>query len=253
MLNSEMFKFWIIPKNVTDISKFIDSQLEVPKRGRPKNEQSNTQKESILRAERVQQNKQKAKERDEEFISLYKSGKTLQEIGEIYGISRERVRQRLSKNGLIKSDGGSHIKTFINLAENAFKNRGFTAKREIACINYYGCSREYRDSLGDCNVYGQLPMAYKSQKNSARKRGIEFNLTLPEWIEIWQNSGQLHNRGLGAGKYVMARVCDSGAYEKDNVEIITHSQNSKDCRAMDKVLGRKVGGTRKGKKNLTTA
>jgi DNA-binding CsgD family transcriptional regulator len=40
------------------------------------------------------------------MIELYKSGKTLQEIGDLYLLSRERVRQILTEVGVSKNDGG---------------------------------------------------------------------------------------------------------------------------------------------------
>lgn len=45
-------------------------------------------------------------EREIEMTILYKEGKTLQEIGDLYGITRERVRQLLKRHGITGSDGG---------------------------------------------------------------------------------------------------------------------------------------------------
>lgn len=178
-----------------------------------------------------------ASERDIDFINLYtKELKTLDEIGKIYGLTRERVRQRLKKFGYDRKDGGILIRTAINKAQDAMENRGKTNKREIQCINYYGCSIEVRDAYGNCNKLGTIPMAYKTQKNNALKHGIQFNLTLPEWIDIWEKSGHFQERGRG--KYVMGRMCDMGAYEVGNVYIIHQSENSKESRQMDKIRGR---------------
>ena len=44
--------------------------------------------------------------RDAEWVFLYRDGKTLQEIGDKYGFSREYVRQQLAKLGLTSIDGG---------------------------------------------------------------------------------------------------------------------------------------------------
>lgn len=38
--------------------------------------------------------------RDRELCELFKTGKTLQQVGDVYGITRERVRQILVKNGI---------------------------------------------------------------------------------------------------------------------------------------------------------
>jgi NUMOD3 motif len=66
---------------------------------------------------------------------------------------------------------------------------------------------------------------YCEHKNSASGRGIEFLLTFEEWLQIWQDSGHLHERGKHRGQYVMARFGDKGAYEVCNVKIILHSEN----------------------------
>jgi hypothetical protein len=70
---------------------------------------------------------------------------------------------------------------------------------------------------------------YLSQKHSAIKRGIEFNLTFAEWYNWWLESGQIHNRGTLKGQYVMARMGDSGAYQLDNIKCITAEENHLEC------------------------
>ena len=57
--------------------------------------------------------------------------------------------------------------------------------------------------------------AFNNQKANARKRGISFEFTLPEWIEWWGED--INNRGCRAGQYVMARLSDSGPYHSSNV------------------------------------
>ena len=175
--------------------------------------------------------------RDQEIIAFYKEGKTLQEIGDIYGLSRERIRQLLKMNGLNSMDGGK-------ILHNIFKKIHCIKKvspQELKCLNSYGCSREVRNCFGKPHLKGTLAYSYHNQKSNALSRGLLFNLTLPEWVEIWRQSGHLHERGKGSGKYVMARFSDSGGYTKDNVQIITHNENSKEAREMDYISGKKSG------------
>jgi hypothetical protein len=69
---------------------------------------------------------------------------------------------------------------------------------------------------------------YNEQKCRAHNRGIDFRLTLDQWINIWEKSGKWNLRGCKKGHYVMSRINDSGAYEYDNVFIQLHESNAKD-------------------------
>ena len=70
-----------------------------------------------------------------------------------------------------------------------------------------------------------LKIAYTSQKHTARKRDIPFLLSFEEWVDIWQSSGKLAERGRGSDKYCMARHGDIGPYSINNVSIITNHEN----------------------------
>jgi len=69
---------------------------------------------------------------------------------------------------------------------------------------------------------------FSTQKNHARSRLIEFNITFEEWIQWWKdNIGDdwIYKRGRGAGKFHMARKNDEGPYELSNIICLTHEQN----------------------------
>jgi len=74
----------------------------------------------------------------------------------------------------------------------------------------------------------KLKVAFQNQRRSAGKRGIGFHLTFEQWLDLWEKSGHLKERGRGAGKYVMSRKDDDGDYEIGNVFIQTHAQNVSD-------------------------
>lgn len=175
------------------------------------------------------------------IIERYKKGETLHAIGQYYGVSRERIRQIMKPYGITREHGGKTTQLFINSSAKLDIKRKSLEKRERKCQKYYGCSLEYRDSLGHPRDKSSATHKFKTQKNSAKSRGIEWNLTLKEWWDIWQEDGKWENRGIGSGKYVMARICDLGSYSIGNVQIITHNENSVESREMDKVRGtRKV-------------
>jgi hypothetical protein len=210
------FKFWIVDKRTGN-------------KGRPAKPKTGlvNKPASVSHAIRREINKI----RDNEFIDLYRKGKTLQEIGDQYGISRERVRQRLAIYGMTAEDGGQHLKAFVKAINKHNKRK----VRKDDWLESFGCTREFRDSLGGYTKHTPC-MAFIDQKRNAIYRGIQWELTLHEWWDIWQESGKWEMRGLGSGKYVMGRECDSGPYSKQNVKIITHNENSAESRLMDKIL-----------------
>ena len=56
---------------------------------------------------------------------------------------------------------------------------------------------------------------YRSQRDSAIKRGIDFQFTFEEWNSWWGDD--IVNRGRKAGQLVMARIGDQGPYHPANV------------------------------------
>ena len=81
----------------------------------------------------------------------------------------------------------------------------------------------------------KLKNAYYTQKSATTRRvdasgnPIEFRLTFEEWLQIWLESGHLHERGNKKGQYCMSRKDDLGHYEVGNVFIQLTSQNSQEA------------------------
>lgn len=71
----------------------------------------------------------------------------------------------------------------------------------------------------------QIKLAFYSHRAAARKKGINFLLTLNEWLAVWEASGRLQERGRNKGQYVMARFGDKGPYAIGNVRICTVTEN----------------------------
>lgn len=167
--------------------------------------------------------------RVEPMAVMYRSGATLQQIGDHYGVTRERVRQLLTgRLGIRGSDGGQSIIDRRN-REKA------QAAHDRKCLDRMGCTfqqwrqmrdlgREMRRTLGVS--YSRTPTgAYISQRNNARKRGIAWEISLWDWWQIWQQSGRWEQRGRGSG-FVMCRFNDVGPYKVGNVFIATGVENS---------------------------
>ncbi len=64
-----------------------------------------------------------------------------------------------------------------------------------------------------------LRLAYNSQRCTAGRRGIDWQLTKTQWLQIWVQSGHLHERGNRKGQFVMARLNDTGPYALGNIGI----------------------------------
>ena len=178
------------------------------------------------------------KERAQRMADLYRSGKTLQQIGDEYGVTRERVRQLIKFFfGLTRKDSGrAHLSLERDLARARVNIEKRAAKEARRYEKYLGCSpARYKDLTGEkwnwtrfregnSTVPGN---AYYQQKRNAKVRGIEWGMTFPEWWGVWQESGKWRLRGRGKG-YCMARQGDSGPYTVGNVYICTVGQNFSD-------------------------
>ena len=158
-------------------------------------------------------------DRSDEMRALYQQGQTLQQIGEKFGVTRERVRQIIHKHyGMRGQDGGQ--------AEVARKKRReFMKKRDARCIRAWGCN--YRDYQTILKHPDQPTLAFSMQKRNARERGIGWELSLWQWWKIWEQSGHWADRGRGHG-YCMCRLNDSGPYAVDNVYVATGAENMRD-------------------------
>lgn len=162
--------------------------------------------------------------RAETMAAMYRAGKRLKEIGEVYGVTRERVRQIIKKeHGLTGEDGGAS-------ATAAVRRRERERKQDEAYQKRHGCSfaeyREIRD-LSRAMVADGLksPLAsYIGQRQNAKRRGIGWNISLVDWWAIWDQSGKWSQRGRGQG-YMMCRFGDQGPYEFGNVYIATGVHN----------------------------
>ena len=174
----------------------------------------------------------------QEMIELYKSGSTLNQVGIKFNVTSERVRQIMRKCNVHQLDGGIAINSLLNTSKKIAKKKDDETEKEQRCLKLWGCTSEQRKFFGKQSMNGTIANKFKNQRNNANTRGIAWELTIKEWWDIWQESGCWQERGIGSGKYVMARSCDVGSYSKDNVKIITHNDNSKEARLMDKIYSR---------------
>jgi hypothetical protein len=78
---------------------------------------------------------------------------------------------------------------------------------------------------------------FLQQRNQAKQRGIEWDLSYLEWLAIWRGSGHLFERGRHKGSYQMCRFEDVGPYASSNVRIDRMENNIREAKARQKVAG----------------
>jgi hypothetical protein len=95
----------------------------------------------------------------------------------------------------------------------------------------YGCSLAEALALNagqPLRLSGSAARRYTYQRQAAFARGIDWEITFPEWVRVWAESGRWSQRGVGRGAYCMARNGDAGPYRVGNVSIETCVKNSRD-------------------------
>lgn len=190
---------------------------------------------ALIRGSQGPRKSSRVDDRTKQMAALYKSGQTLQEIGDQFGITRERVRQLITVgHGLRASDGGQH-KQAIDRQEKLA-----TAKNNWS-LRKWGCNYDQYQTIRDLK---RPTRAFSQQRQNAATRGIGWELKLWEWWSIWQQSGKWTQRGRGQG-YMMCRKGDIGPYAIDNVFIATGCENSSEQKRKKSGLPR---GVRKNKK-----
>ena len=89
---------------------------------------------------------------------------------------------------------------------------------------------------------------YCNHRGNAARRGVPFLLSFDEWMDIWSQSGHMHERGQYKGQYVMARYGDIGPYAVGNVRILTVEENRAEQKCSHETRA-KMSKSRRGNKN----
>lgn len=152
--------------------------------------------------ETVMNSREASTVRRKEMAAAFVAGATLQDIADQYGITRQRVQQLIKREGIHRESGGH----FSSL----WSRYGFAS------------AKDFDDA---CRRYPDCVIKFRSQRQSARRRGIGFIFTLKSWLDVWGE--RWSDRGRGEG-FVMCRYNDEGNYEVGNVYIATAGQNSSD-------------------------
>jgi len=144
-----------------------------------------------------------------QMVSGFLGGRTLQEVGDAHCVSRERVRQILSKVGIKAQDGGANLKAIK-------KHKDALSERDNRHLKRYGV--DYKGYL--CIPTGARK-AFNRQRDNARARGFSWAIGMWEWWELWQKSGRWEKRGQSADSFVLSRIRMARDFTPDNVYVCT--------------------------------
>ena len=164
----------------------------------------------------------KNKGRAEKIISLYKQGNTMESIGSELGITRERVRQILRERNIDRKEGGQHVRALKNQAAQEERRR---ERRDKKAMRYWGVKDDVLDFLKRNNP--DDVREFEQQRHNALSRGIEWGLSITNWIELWDESGKKSLRGRGSDKYVLTRQKAKGPFTKENCFITKLHESSR--------------------------
>jgi len=158
------------------------------------------------------------------MAAKYRAGATLQEIGDYYGLTRERVRQLMTKHlGFNRKSGGAAQRARIRRASTELRrDQSYLLRFGVTRADYIQANCEPAKNPAR---RGLAIERFVRQRNNARPRGIAWNLTFGEWWSIWRESGKWASYGRGKTGYVMARHGDLGPYAPGNVKIISAVEN----------------------------
>lgn len=107
-------------------------------------------------------------------------------------------------------------------------------KKAAGQCRHFGCTNPVRGARAtDCSTCASrkqrlgnpVNYAYHMLKQSARKRHIEFKLTLEEFTRFDSLTGYVENMGRGDTNLTVDRIDSSKGYEMGNIRALTYEDN----------------------------
>ena len=159
-------------------------------------------------------------ERTEQMINMFTvKHMTYQEIGDEYGLSRERVRQILSAEGITREQGGLSQRT---VKKHEKISAALETKTQKRVQKNYGCTFEEYTEINQGMSFYESPINwYRTKRRNSKDQNIKWELSLPDWWKIWMDSGKWDKRGRSKLEYVMTRRDLTKPFTKDNTIICT--------------------------------
>lgn len=187
----------------------------------------------LRKATWVRQTDPKVKLTGEELVTLYVGGMTLEQIGEQLGCTREWVRQLLKAEGITGKDGGKRIEA---RNKKELRRAGILKKYE----ERRGFTLEYRREMSQKYSFsGADPYRmWERKRMNARSDGGQWDITFPQWMDLWIASGKLPEYGRGRDAYCASRIDDDGPWTIGNLRILQFGELVREMRAKEKAQGR---------------
>jgi Sigma-70, region 4 len=152
-------------------------------------------------------------DRDRQICERYRKGETLAGIGQSYGVSAERVRKIVKRFGLDKRNAGLAIR-------NSHSQR--KQRKAPSSLRIYGCSAAELDAV----PVEQRHAFLQQRTNVKRSAGVSWDLSLIEWVAVWNQSEKWDQRGQGPSRYGLSRININGSYCIENVHIATNHESA---------------------------
>lgn len=176
------------------------------------------------REERRQVREKKARA----MARLSRQGMTLQAIGDIYGITGERVRQLIG-DLVPREKRGIAITAKENRKKREQEKLNNTTRwRTESCKTIFGCTlEEYKKINGGLSPRSDFVMRYvEKRKNVLSHADAEWNLSLVDYYKLWKESGKRRSIGKEKHKYCLTRKDLTKGFTKDNCIITTKTKSS---------------------------
>jgi len=107
----------------------------------------------------------------------------------------------------------------------------YAPKKEA--INAYGKPRKIFPSnwrSGPDYLQHEMYYAWSKHRSQALYRGEEYTLTWLDWQVIWTDTNDFLRRGRRPDDLTLTRIDDDGAWEIDNVQVITRLEQLRKAR-----------------------
>ena len=172
---------------------------------------------------------EKTQQEDEEMARLFcdtEHPKTLEEIGVYFGLTRERIRQRLKRQGITRKHGGfsARAKSFGVLRAQALQKH-----REKRCQKKWGVTLEEYSRIHAALVpqhASKIKRIYTALFKKTQSFHVPWIINLAEFTNFIQPHIQSHGRG----QLVVFLKDKTLPYTIDNIEVTTCQESARRSR-----------------------